>query len=150
MTVGFGEAIGRALVGGLTMGLIGPLGAGKTLLTRGIAIGNGIADSTSVTSPTFTLIQEYRGRLTLFHLDLYRLTKPAELAALGFDELIRNDSVVLVEWADKWPDALPSERVTITIEPSGASSRRFVIHASGHEGQQFFERLSSALEAVER
>ena len=82
-TLAVGELLGRLLTGGLVIGLVGPLGAGKTQLVKGMAIGNGLDDAREVTSPTFTLVHEYPGKLPLFHLDAYRLSKPEELVALG-------------------------------------------------------------------
>lgn len=128
-TLQLGERIGRSISSGLVIALIGPLGAGKTQWVKGLARGMGEADSRKVTSPTFTLVQEYRGRLTLYHIDAYRLKSAAELAALGFDEMITGESVVVVEWADRAASLIPRDALTIRIEPTGDTSRRF--HFSG-------------------
>ena len=113
-TIKLGELIGKNVKGGEVIALIGELGTGKTHLIKGIAQGlaTGEFDSSindgdmneRVTSPTFTLIQEYPGRLTLFHVDAYRLEDARQLEALGFDELCETDGVIVVEWADRvWP-----------------------------------------------
>ena len=103
--------------------LHGDLGAGKTAFVRGLARGLG-ASPDEVSSPTFTLVQEYRGRVTLYHVDLYRL-KPIEVADLGLDELTEG-AVVAVEWAERWPDA-PLSAWVVQIQSEGESQRRIVI-----------------------
>lgn len=122
-----GELIGRALHGGLVIGLVGPLGAGKTLLVKGIASGNGLTDLSLVTSPTFTLVQEYPGRWQLFHLDVYRLRRPAEFMSLGVAEMIRADSVVLVEWADRVAAELPDDSIWLELRITGDASRELTL-----------------------
>jgi tRNA threonylcarbamoyladenosine biosynthesis protein TsaE len=99
-TESLGESWGRAAQRGLVVGLSGDLGAGKTQLAKGIARGLGIA--ACVHSPTFTLVNEYGGgRLRLFHLDLYRLETPKQIAAAGLEEFLRSDGVTVIEWAEK-------------------------------------------------
>ncbi len=143
-TRALGKGLGRSLAGGLTVALLGPLGAGKTQLVKGIAEGNGAADPSKVTSPTFTLINEYAGRLTLFHIDAYRLKGSVELLALGFDELVRPDSAVVVEWADRVTAALPEDLLRIELTPTGKTQRRFDASASGRIAERCLERLAAA------
>lgn len=101
--------------------LFGELGAGKTAFVRGLARGLG-AEPEDVSSPTFTLVQEYRGgRLPLYHVDLYRL-EPAEIADLGLDEMIDGDGVVAIEWADRWRDR-PNDAIEVTIRDAGDNRR---------------------------
>lgn len=130
-TFALGQEIGKSLTGGLTIGLAGPLGAGKTQLVKGIASGNGFTDDREVTSPTFTLINEYPGQLVLYHLDAYRLNSSAELQALGFDELMRHDSVVIVEWADRVISAMPDDRIWFEITPTSEQDRNITLTAYG-------------------
>jgi tRNA threonylcarbamoyladenosine biosynthesis protein TsaE len=105
--------------------LVGDLGAGKTAFVRGLAEGLGV-DPDEVSSPTFTLVQEYRGgRLPLFHVDLYRLNDPREIDDLGLDE-IADDGVLAVEWAERLPQA-PQKAVRVAIEHAGETERRLVI-----------------------
>jgi tRNA threonylcarbamoyladenosine biosynthesis protein TsaE len=111
--------------------MVGPLGAGKTHLVKGIAAGNGTVDPRKITSPTFTLIHEYPGRLRLYHVDAYRLRGPSELIALGFDELVASDSVVAVEWADRVRAAMPTDTLWIEIIPIEETTRNLRLHASG-------------------
>jgi tRNA threonylcarbamoyladenosine biosynthesis protein TsaE len=107
------------------------LGAGKTHLVKGLAAGNGATDPRKVTSPTFTLIHEYSGRLRLHHIDAYRLRGPSELIALGFDELIGPESVVAVEWADRVRSAMPADTLWIEISAFSETGRRFTFRAAG-------------------
>ena len=122
-TVAVGRALGRKLGPGAVVLLNGPLGAGKTAFTRGLAEGLG-ADGEDVSSPTFTIIQEYRGRAPLQHVDLYRLT-PAEVDDLGLDELGER-SVLAVEWPERWCHP-PDGAIVVTIEVTGGSRRRITI-----------------------
>lgn len=106
-TVALGEGWGREAHAGLVIALFGDLGAGKTQLVKGLALGLGITDR--VLSPTFALVHEYRGgRLALFHLDLYRLDSRAQIRGAGLEEYLQPAGVTVVEWAERWflPDAM--------------------------------------------
>lgn len=144
-THALGSAMGRSLVGGLVIGLVGPLGAGKTQLVKGIAAGNAIDDVRRVTSPTFVLLNEYAGRLTLYHLDAYRLPHESALLALGFDELVRDDSVVVVEWADRVPGAMPHDALWIEMAPTGPTDRELLLRAEGPRAAEFVRAVAGAL-----
>ncbi|MCO6437198.1 MAG: tRNA (adenosine(37)-N6)-threonylcarbamoyltransferase complex ATPase subunit type 1 TsaE [Phycisphaerae bacterium] len=122
-TMAAAEALGRRLVGGLAIALIGPLGAGKTHFVKGLAIGNGAGHARGVTSPTFVLMNEYEGRFKLYHLDAYRLPDASAVAALGFDELLTPESVVVVEWADRVPSLMPEDSLWIELHPRGPTQR---------------------------
>jgi tRNA threonylcarbamoyladenosine biosynthesis protein TsaE len=100
-TIELGRRIGSQLKGGEVFAIYGPLGSGKTHLIKGIAAGAGAEDLRSVTSPTFVIVNEYKGRLDIYHIDAYRLKSLAEFEMLGFDDLCYPQSVVLIEWADK-------------------------------------------------
>ena len=122
-------AVGRRLASQLQAGsvllLVGDLGAGKTALVRGLAEGLGVAPE-EVSSPTFTLMQEYRGgRVSLIHVDLYRLNDPREIDELGLEELGLN-SVLAIEWAEKLPRSVP-EAITVRIEHGDGNERRLTI-----------------------
>jgi tRNA threonylcarbamoyladenosine biosynthesis protein TsaE len=123
-TTDAGRALAERLSAGDVLLLYGDLGAGKTAFVRGLALGLGASED-DVSSPTFTLVQEYRGgRLTLFHADLYRLTA-VEAADLGLDE-IGEEGVLAIEWADRL-DLPPSPAITIRIESPGVDRRRIVV-----------------------
>jgi len=130
-TIALGEALGRVLLGNLTIGLVGPLGAGKTQLVKGIAAGNAIDDVRKVTSPTFTLVHEHPGRLSLYHVDLYRLRESRELINLGFDEWVRPDAVVVVEWAEHARAVIPEDALWIKLDLTGPTSRSVAFSATG-------------------
>jgi tRNA threonylcarbamoyladenosine biosynthesis protein TsaE len=119
-----GEQLGRRLSAGNVVLLYGDLGAGKTAFVRGLARGLG-ASSEAVSSPTFTLVQEYGGRIKLYHVDLYRL-QPIEVGDLGLDEMIESDAVVAVEWAERWADA-PEPAWVVRITHAGADERQISI-----------------------
>lgn len=122
-----GEELAPALRAGDVVLLYGPLGAGKTAFVRGVAHGLG-APTEEVSSPTFTLVQEYTGgRLPLYHVDLYRLERK-EVDDLGLDELISGDGVVAIEWADRW-DGRPEDAYEVWIEDAGEDRR--VVRVSG-------------------
>ena len=121
-TADLGRALAASLQAGAVLLLSGDLGAGKTAFVRGVADGLGI-DVGDVSSPTFTLVQEYRGgRLTLVHVDLYRLNDPREIDDLGLEE-IGADAVLSIEWADRLPRP-PAEAIRIRIEHAGDEERR--------------------------
>ena len=125
-----GRSIGAALQGGETLALCGPLGAGKTALVRGIASGLG-APPTAVSSPTFVLIHEYRGRLLLAHIDLYRLNAMREIESIGLGEYFAGRTVVAIEWADKGYAMLPHDRLEIELRHLTVQSRSIKLTATG-------------------
>jgi len=133
--------MGGQLSPGLTLGLVGQLGTGKTALVKGIAKGNNIPDHQQVTSPTFTLMNEYAGRVAMYHLDAYRLKTPGELAALGFDEMIAGDATVIVEWADRVISILPTDMVWIEITSTGEQTRFFSLKGFGEQACAFVTAL---------
>ena len=125
-TIELGREIARGLPTHALVLLIGNLGAGKTTLAKGIVSGLGLADPDEVTSPTFTLIHEY-GEGRLYHIDLYRLDTAAQVAGLGFDEILSRDSVVLLEWGERFPQSLPAERIEIHLTTLGADRRQIAV-----------------------
>ena len=140
-TLALGERIGRALAPGSVIALIGTLGSGKTHLVKGLARGNAAPAGLEVTSPTFVLINEYPGRLRLYHIDVYRLRGPADLAALGFDEMVDAGGAVLVEWADRVAGLLPADRLNIAIDITAAQARRFTLTAGGPQSASLLAAL---------
>lgn len=129
-TSNIGEQLGRLLIKGNIICLTGDLGAGKTAFTKGIAKGLGVLDY--VTSPTYTIINEYQGRLPLYHFDVYRLNDVEEMYELGYEEYFFGDGVVVVEWADVVRDIIPGERLWITIlNTKGDDSREIIMEPTG-------------------
>jgi tRNA threonylcarbamoyladenosine biosynthesis protein TsaE len=141
-TVALGAALAELLPDGTTVALCGTLGAGKTRLVQAIAAAAGI-DRREVVSPTFVLIQEYRGHRTVYHLDAYRVRDEDEFLELGPEEYFESDAVVLVEWADRVPRCLPSDRVEIHIEITGPGSRRFEVRGTGPRSDAVVDALQS-------
>lgn len=123
-TAAAGERLAATLDAGDVILLYGELGAGKTAFVRGLARGLG-AEEGDVSSPTFTIIQEYAGRLTLYHVDLYRL-EPKEVDDLGLDELVSADGVVAIEWADRW-HGRPDDAIEVRLEHAGEDRRQIVV-----------------------
>ena len=122
-TLDLGRKLAERLGPGDCLALVGPLGAGKTVLVRGIALGLGLADEKLVSSPTYVLVQEYPARSPVYHVDLYRLVSPeAELTELGIEEMLSN-GVVLVEWADRAAEALPHPRWQLDITVTAPNRR---------------------------
>ncbi len=142
-TEAFGRRLGTALFPGAVVALVGPLGAGKTHLTRAVAEGLGVRNPAAVTSPTFVLIQEYPGRVPVYHFDAYRLSGPREFADLGADEYFRGDGVCVVEWADRVNTTLPVEHLRIVIEVVDESRRRFAVTAAGERYSQVVQAFVS-------
>jgi tRNA threonylcarbamoyladenosine biosynthesis protein TsaE len=120
-----GERLGAHLPAGAVVACIGALGAGKTCFLQGLARGLGV--ESPVTSPTFVLVNQYRGRLPVYHLDAYRTETLTELLDLGIEEFLHGDGVTVIEWADKLLPLLPSRTITVTITGLGDESRRIVI-----------------------
>jgi tRNA threonylcarbamoyladenosine biosynthesis protein TsaE len=114
-TIRVGQGIGGLLLEGDVVGLAGELGSGKTWLTKGIALGLGVNPKTIVTSPSFTLVNEYQGRTTLFHMDVYRLGSLEEALSAGIEEYLHSGGVVILEWADRWPEMLPEHTLRVKL-----------------------------------
>ncbi len=127
-TLKLGRRIGSQLKGGEIIAVCGALGSGKTHLIKGIVAGVGAKDCKEVTSPTFVFVNEYAGRLNIFHIDAYRLDSVAEFEMLGFNDFCYPQSVVLIEWADKIESALKGiDYIRIELEHSGKIKRKIHI-----------------------
>lgn len=127
-TIAFGQSLAAELMPPLLILLRGDLGAGKTTLVKGIAEGLGAAAADDVTSPTFTLVHEYRGpRATLYHIDLYRVDTERELETLGLDDLMGPNSILLIEWGEKFPRFVRERNVEIALERVAENERRIQV-----------------------
>ncbi|HMA02377.1 MAG: tRNA (adenosine(37)-N6)-threonylcarbamoyltransferase complex ATPase subunit type 1 TsaE [Gemmatimonas sp.] len=126
--VAWGERFGKSAHARLVVAIAGDLGAGKTTLVQAICRGAGV--TAAVTSPTYALVHEYRGdRFPIYHLDLYRLEKPEDLTNLGWDDMLRANALVLVEWPERGGDRIPRDAVPIDLELDPADEERRLLLA---------------------
>lgn len=140
-TIRLGRVLGEMLSPGAVVALMGDLGTGKTVLAKGIARGLGVEDERGVTSPSFVLINEYRGRLPVYHVDLYRLQDSGEVENLGWEEFIFGPGVTIVEWAEKVSTLLPGERIEVHLQWADAEERRLVFIGKGRAARNLVTRL---------
>jgi tRNA threonylcarbamoyladenosine biosynthesis protein TsaE len=123
-TIELGRNLGSQLKGGEVVAVCGPLGSGKTHLIKGIAAGAGATNHKHINSPTFVIVNEYKGRLDIYHIDAYRLDSVSEFEMVGFDDFCYPESVVLIEWADKVESALQTlDYILIELEHAGETKR---------------------------
>lgn len=150
-TWALGERLGRCLEAGDVIALRGELGAGKTSLVQGIARGLGVPEEIPVTSPTFVIASEYPGRLPLRHADFYRVEGYGRLLDAGFDDMLDAKGVLIVEWPERVPEALPADpiQIRILIEPlaggelgqEDARPRRLEFSGGGLRAEQIHQKL---------
>jgi tRNA threonylcarbamoyladenosine biosynthesis protein TsaE len=134
-TIAFGRSLAAELTPPLLILLRGDLGSGKTTLVKGIAEGFQAASADDVTSPTFTLVHEYRGpRAMLYHIDLYRVDTERELETLGLDDLLGPTSILLIEWGEKFARFVRERNVEIVLQRTGESDRRIQVVRSEDGG----------------
>lgn len=138
-TAALGRRVGEACGPGTVVALVGDLGTGKTRFVKGVAGALGVEEG-SVTSPTFVLMNLHRGRVPIAHLDLYRL-EAVDLASLGFYD-VREDSVVLVEWAEKVPEGLLGDHLRVSFEVTGETGRRLMFQARGKGAEELLRRVN--------
>lgn len=137
-TARIGKAIAPLLFPHAFIALFGDLGAGKTTFTRSVAQGLGIED---IQSPTFTIVREHEGRLPLLHFDAYRLGSEDELYAIGYDDYLSRPAVIIMEWCENVPYALPSERLELHIQGSGAERRTMTFISYGEKYHELLENM---------
>jgi tRNA threonylcarbamoyladenosine biosynthesis protein TsaE len=138
-----GEALAEFLRPRDAVALTGELGAGKTTLVQGVARGLGVQEH--VVSPTFTLVREYRGRLDIAHVDVYRLDHLQDVVDLGLEEIGDGDALLLVEWGDAIDALLPEDHLTVELTEPDEGARRLVVSAAGASWADRWERVESAL-----
>jgi tRNA threonylcarbamoyladenosine biosynthesis protein TsaE len=124
-----GKIIGTAVTGGTVLALTGDLGSGKTAFVQGLARGLEVPDDYYITSPSYTLINEYPGRHPLFHVDLYRISDPMDMEDIGLCEILHNSGIVAIEWADRIENKLLSGSINIHFELTGDNTRNICITA---------------------
>jgi len=131
-----GDVLGRIVQSGDIITLAGSLGAGKTALTQAIGHGLGVDPRIYITSPTFSLLLEYKGRIPLYHMDLYRLGSKSEIESLGLPEYFYSDGLTVIEWPERLGNLMPEERLHIDLVISGESSRTAKLTAHGEYWQK--------------
>lgn len=134
----FGKKLGKTLFPGAFVALFGGLGAGKTTLVTGLAEALSVYD---ISSPTFTIVKRHFGSLILDHFDAYRIESEDELYAMGYEDHLQSESVIVMEWCENVPDALPAERLELHIQGSGSEPRRVTVAAYGAEYKKTAEEL---------
>jgi len=140
-TLNLGKKIAKRLNPNDIICLFGDLGSGKTVLTKGIAVGLGIKKG-SVTSPTFVLIREHvSGRIPLYHFDLYRLRKPEDIICLGYEEYLYNQGVAVIEWADRLKYLLPKDYLKIELTVKTRSQRSIKVSAKGARYKELLKQI---------
>ncbi len=141
-----GRRLGELLGPGDVLALRGPLGSGKTTLTKGLAEGLGVEEPRWVTSPTFVLVHQYEGRVPVYHIDAYRLRSAADAEALGMEEMFFGDGVTVIEWAERIEAALPPERLDIALDIAGEEKREIALKPLGAR----YERVAAVMVQDER
>jgi tRNA threonylcarbamoyladenosine biosynthesis protein TsaE len=138
-----GRFLGEIAEAGDVIILNGPLGAGKTTISQFIGAGLEVPGECYITSPTFSLMHEYPGRLTIYHMDLYRLSSEEEIEDLGFVECIYGQGLTIIEWPDRLGEMLPDEHLDITLEMTGEDCRTAEISAHGEKWQKRLAGINS-------
>lgn len=146
-TLALGRRLGEGVTPGACIGLTGALGAGKTQLVKGVAEGVGVANPATVNSPTFVIVNEYVGRLRVYHVDVYRLAGAVELMAVGFEEMLHAGGLVIVEWADRVESLLPDDRICIHLEHVAETVRGIRLVAQGDRSRKIMGALGDDLRA---
>jgi len=143
-TIRIGKNIGRGLLPGDVVALVGELGAGKTQFIKGLAAGVGIGNPTYISSPSFTLINEYPGKITFYHIDLFRLGREKEAEELGLEDYFQGKGITAIEWADKIPSFLPKELLLIHIAHTGKKTRSLEIIGKGKRYLNLVDQIQSS------
>ena len=140
-TFNLGQKMGSLIADPVMLALCGDLGSGKTVFVQGLAGGLDVPSEFYITSPTFTLVNEYPGRLRLFHIDLYRLDHHGDLEDIGLYDILSQNAVVAVEWAEKMPDDLMAAGLALSFDIIDDKTRKINVIAYGHEAAGLIKAL---------
>ena len=143
-TIRIGKSIGSRLRAGDVVALVGELGAGKTQFIKGLAAGAGVGKPTYVSSPSFTLINEYPGKVPFYHIDLFRLESQKEAEGLGLEDYLHGGGITAIEWADKIPSLLPGEMLSIHMVYTGKNTRSIEMTGKGNRYEEFVNEVMSS------
>jgi len=149
-TIRVGKDIGRRLLPGAVVALVGDLGAGKTQFIKGLAAGVGIRNPTYISSPSFTLIHEYPGKIPFYHVDLFRLEKVEEAESLGLEDYFLGRGVMAIEWADRIPSLLPEEMLLVSMSYIDKDRRSIEIIGKGRRYEDLVNQVQSLELGVRR
>jgi tRNA threonylcarbamoyladenosine biosynthesis protein TsaE len=138
-TIRIGKRIGSLLLTGDIVAFVGELGTGKTQFIKGLAAGVGVENTKYISSPSFTLINEYRGKTPFYHIDLYRLKTEEEAEELGLEEYVGGEGITAIEWADRIPSLLPRELLWIQIRYTGKQTRSIEILGQGDRYEELLK-----------
>jgi tRNA threonylcarbamoyladenosine biosynthesis protein TsaE len=136
-----GQALGAGIHQAVIIALTGDLGSGKTAFVQGLAKGLDVSEKYYISSPTFTLINEYPGRHSLFHVDLYRIEHASELEEIGLDEILQQDAVIAIEWAERLFEETLSGHLELRLKIINENTRRIDIFAYGHQACNLLKAL---------
>lgn len=143
-----GETIGAVVTAGTVLALYGDLGSGKTSFVQGLGRGLGVPDDYYITSPSYTLINEYPGRFLLFHIDLYRIANPVDIEDIGLYEILEEDGVVAIEWAERMGNDLPPNHVKLQFKIIDDKARKISIIPQGVKAIEDFRRWNLGKEMM--
>lgn len=141
-TINLGQRLGTFLRDGDVVALKGELGSGKTWFTKGLALGLGVPPDLIITSPSFSLINEYEGRCILFHMDAYRLENLSDFLSAGLEEYFYEDGVVVMEWADRWPEILPERSLRVEFHIVDDHSRKITLSGSHTRAEEVLKNVA--------
>jgi tRNA threonylcarbamoyladenosine biosynthesis protein TsaE len=141
--------IGSRIKSGIIIGLDGELGAGKTEFVKGFAAGAGVSESTYITSPTYSIINQYNGRLPFYHLDLYRLSEPDELYHTGFEDILSENAVIVVEWPEIMGE-IAETGISVVIQVTGITERKITFFAYGLANSNLIQDLANHYKEKEK
>ena len=141
-----GRQLGKLLTSGSFVALFGDLGGGKTCFTRGIVASAAAESSHLVASPTFAIMNEYRGKTPVYHFDFYRLASGHEIFELGFDDYFQGEGICIAEWSERLGDMLPENHIKVTFEDAGEDCRKITITASSYHSQTYLDKLKTVLD----
>ena len=140
-TIEIGRRLGVVLKQGDVIALVGELGSGKTWFTKGVGLGLDISSDVVITSPSFSLVNEYEGRFALYHMDGYRLESVSDFLSAGLEEYLYQDGVVAMEWADQWPEILPAWRIQVELVIIDEQSRKITLSGRHSRALEILDKM---------
>jgi len=147
-TIRAGEQLAKSLGPGCLVALTGELGSGKTTFVKGIAKGLGVRNYRYVNSPSFVIIKEYKGKIPLYHFDVFRLDSPSDIDALSFEEYFYRDGICVIEWADRIKQLLPKKHIEVKIEIIGQDKRKICINPKSQKDPSLRGASGASDEAI--